>query len=93
VGAIIDRNLMSICPEITAITDQNTAWHWTLYGGEDFELILCVQPELAQILTHKYPAQFMTIGKITKNSEIDLIDSKNFYPKVLLTQTEIFNHF
>jgi len=93
VGATIDRQLIPVSPTITAITDKNTAWHWILYGGEDFELILCVKPELAELLTQKYPSQFIAIGTITQNPEITLIDSQNFYPKVLLTQTEIFNHF
>lgn len=93
VGAQIKRHLTNPSPEIFHITDAETAWQWMLYGGEDFELIICFPPSLYAQFTSEINKKITIIGEITEKKEICLIDTLNNYPKLFLNQTKTFNHF
>ncbi|MBF2056048.1 MAG: thiamine-phosphate kinase [Cyanobacterium sp. T60_A2020_053] len=93
VGAQIKRHLIPPSPEIFHITDEETAWQWILYGGEDFELIICISPSLYDQFTSEINKQITIIGEITEKKEICLISPLNNYPKLFLNQTKTFNHF
>ena len=51
VGMDIVRSQIPLPPGLSATVGPETALHWTLYGGEDFELVLCLPPEIAEQLT------------------------------------------
>jgi thiamine-monophosphate kinase len=89
VGAKIDLTQLSIPPEILAMVDEETAWNWLLYGGEDFELVLSVSPSLGDYLLKQFPSQYKCLGEITENNNIEI----NSHPKFLLNQKKTFQHF
>lgn len=70
VGAMIDRHALSIPPALLQMTDPATALDWVLYGGEDFELVLCLPWSEAQILVQKLGQTAVIIGKITAEANI-----------------------
>jgi len=78
---------------IKKITNDETAWDWILYGGEDFELVLCMNEETAQYLQKRLGKNCHIIGEISASSEIQLVDPENVYPKLLLNQRKTFQHF
>ncbi len=50
VGMDIVRSQIPIPPGLSAAVSPKTAIDWALYGGEDFELLLCVPPSIAEKL-------------------------------------------
>jgi thiamine-monophosphate kinase len=48
VGATVDRNAIPIHPALKSWVSSEQAIDWALYGGEDFELVLCMREEVAQ---------------------------------------------
>jgi len=93
VGAIVNLRKIPLDLAILEITNFDTALHWALYGGEDFELVLCIDSNIAKVLTEKFPQECEIIGKITTPCEIQLVDEKNVYPKLLLNQKKAYQHF
>ncbi|MBE9032294.1 thiamine-phosphate kinase [filamentous cyanobacterium LEGE 11480] len=47
------------------------ATDWTLYGGEDFELVLCLAPGQAQQLLTQFPGA-MIVGQIIAGSQVQV---------------------
>ncbi|MBL1209922.1 thiamine-phosphate kinase [Geminocystis sp. GBBB08] len=92
-GATINRRKLRLPSVIQEITDDETALNWVLYGGEDFELVLCMNKKAAQYLQLKLGKNCHIIGEISALSEIQLIDPENVYPKLLLNQRKTFQHF
>jgi thiamine-monophosphate kinase len=70
VGAMIDRHALSIPPALLQMTDATTALDWVLYGGEDFELVLCLPWQEAQALVQKIGQTSAIIGRITAETSI-----------------------
>jgi thiamine-monophosphate kinase len=93
VGAEIERNCLTQSPELLELASQEQVLEWILYGGEDFELVLCLPRKFAQQLVEKLGMGAAIIGTITKGEEITLVDSQGIDPKVLLTQSKGFQHF
>ncbi|CBN56990.1 MULTISPECIES: thiamine-phosphate kinase [Kamptonema] len=93
VGAKIERNQISIPTTISRLVSPEKALNWGLYGGEDFELILCLPPEIAQKLVEKLGVGAAIVGNITKNPDILLVDSNGIYPEEELSLTKGFQHF
>lgn len=92
-GAKIYQDKIPIAPEILQITDPKTALKWTLFGGEDFELVLCLPPKKAQQLISDDNSKTKIIGEITEEKKVILIDNNQPCSEHLLTQREIFSHF
>jgi thiamine-monophosphate kinase len=91
VGAQIERSHLPQPPEFAQWPAPEQALDWTLYGGEDFELVLAVPPELASAVV----AQCLgarPIGQITPGSAIVLVESHGGPPRVLSLQ-QGFQHF
>jgi thiamine-monophosphate kinase len=93
VGATNNCRKIPIPSSVKNITDEETALNWVLYGGEDFELVLCMNKETAQSLQVKLGENCHIIGEISASSEIQLIDPENVYAKLLLNQRKTFQHF
>jgi thiamine-monophosphate kinase len=66
---------------------------WALYGGEDFELVLCLPPEAAKALVEQLGEGAAIIGNITTGEEVWLKDATGHYSDEKLTQTQGFQHF
>lgn len=88
VGAEIDSKAMPIDIEIKELKGKEKALEWALYGGEDFELVLCLEEKLAKELVKKTGINSAIIGKIIKEKEIKLIDQE-----IKLSLEKGFQHF
>ncbi len=71
VGAVLDQQIILATPEIQELIGAiglEQAIDWILYGGEDFELVLCM-PEASAIEFCKATGSY-DIGVITANPEV-----------------------
>lgn len=92
VGAQIERNWVPIPPALNQLMSSQ-ALNWALYGGEDFELVLCLPPKPAHQLVEKLGEGSAVVGTITTGSEVWLVDSNGCYPKEQLSLSQGFQHF
>lgn len=69
VGAVLERSHIPIPPAFTHWLPPNKAMEWALYGGEDFELVLCLPKELAEAVGRSLP-NTRIVGEITSNNEV-----------------------
>ena len=74
-GAVINRQLIPRSPALMALVDPEQALEWALYGGEDFELVLCLSPEAAKQLVQQLGEGAAIIGEVTSANQVELIDS------------------
>ncbi|NER08749.1 MAG: thiamine-phosphate kinase, partial [Okeania sp. SIO3C4] len=93
VGARIERNQIPIPSSLTKLVSPEQALKWALYGGEDFELVLCLPPIGAQELVKKIGVGAAIVGTTTDDTDILLIDSQGIYPNEQLTLSQGFQHF
>ena len=92
VGATLVRSQLPIPPGLVDAVGQTTAEQWTLYGGEDFELLLSLPPEIANTLGQTLPGS-QIIGYTTLEPEIQLIDDVSQGAAILLDQGQGYQHF
>lgn len=90
VGAEIDRHQIPLPPGLLTFPE---AIDWALYGGEDFELVLCLPLESAQTLVQQLGAGAAIVGTITANPEVWLLDTIGQHAPVRLTLERGFQHF
>lgn len=88
VGAAIDQ--LSVFSGLTKLAGIDTAWEWMLYGGEDFELILCLPQKYALSLVEDLAGDAAIIGEITQMSEITIIDDNKSFT---IDPNREFRHF
>jgi thiamine-monophosphate kinase len=72
VGAKLDVHSLPIPVELSQWVSQEKALQWTLYGGEDFELVLTLPWAAAEKLQQRLGSARI-IGEITANSEVQLL--------------------
>jgi thiamine-monophosphate kinase len=100
VGAIIDRAAIPLAPALTQLCP-DSALKSALYGGEDFELVLCMPETMAtQLVSHlDSPGERLRqrgaaiIGKITQELDISIVDPTQQYPLLNLDLQSGFQHF
>lgn len=92
VGAILNRNQIPI-PDVLKTWLPQQALDWALYGGEDFELVLCLPIELAQRLVQKLGTNAAIVGAIVSGSVVKVIDSIGGNPDEILSLNRGFQHF
>jgi len=93
VGAKIERALIPLPPVLSQLIAPEQAIDWALYGGEDFELVLCLPSEPAEILIKQLGDGAAIIGKITTGKEVCLTESRGIEPDQILTMDRGFQHF
>ena len=91
VGARIERQKLPIPPELNKLVSPEKAIEWVLYGGEDFELVLCLPLEIAEKLVKKLGKGAAIVGIITNGTDVRLVDGN--YPDEVITMTSGFQHF
>ncbi len=91
VGAILERQAIPI-PSSFSVSPQQ-ALDYALYGGEDFELVLCMPPTQAQEFVKKLGKGAAIIGKITATSSVILSDRTSKNPDEVLNLNRGFQHF
>ncbi len=93
VGAQLERNLIPFPPSLTAWISEAQAIDWALYGGEDFELVLCLPRDAAGRLVERLGAGAAIVGSITASPDVLLRDQSGLYPEQLLSLNQGFQHF
>lgn len=95
VGAKIEQSQIPISPILTAtsLVSPEQALEWALYGGEDFELILCLPPEVADLLVEQLGHGAAVIGTVVKESEVKLVNTPEKSLSRTLTLSQGFQHF
>jgi thiamine-monophosphate kinase len=92
VGAIIDRHTIPLSPALTQLAP-DSALQSALYGGEDFELVLCMPENIADRLVHSLGQGAAIIGKIAQQLNISIVDLTHQHPTINLDLCSGFQHF
>ncbi len=93
VGAVIERSKVSIPDALKEWLSPQQTLDWALYGGEDFELVLCLPETLAEALLKQLSKGAAIIGKITSGTQVEVVDSQGNYPNREFSLEEGFQHF
>jgi len=72
---------------------ESLALEWTLYGGEDFELVLCLPALWAQELVSAAGRGAAIIGEVTRSPEILVVDRLGSGAGITLDRRHGFQHF
>ena len=89
VGIEIQQSQLSIPAELIEFAGAKQALEWTLYGGEDFELVLCLPATVAERFLLTYP-NAIAIGTTTDTGTVQ-IETSNGNLKTL--EHNEFQHF
>ena len=92
VGATLTRSTMPISASLSQMFP-DTALDSALYGGEDFELVLCMPESIARELVEKIGRGAAIIGQIARSPDIILIDDLAENPLIYLDRHSAFQHF
>ena len=93
VGAKLRRSHLPIPPMLIPWVGEPTALDWCLYGGEDFELVLCLPAETALEMLPYLGANATIIGAIEPSSRVWLVDDLAGTPAQEITGERCFQHF
>ncbi|NES18396.1 MAG: thiamine-phosphate kinase [Symploca sp. SIO3E6] len=93
VGAVVERSKIPFPPSLSQLVSPEQVWDWVLYGGEDFELVMCLSAELAEVLVAQLGEGAAIIGKITTGNKAWLTDSTGIYADEELLLYRGFQHF
>ena len=93
VGARVDRDRIPIPPALQKLVSAERALEWVLYGGEDFELVLCLPQPAAEALVKHLGEGAAIIGEITAQSTIVLSDRTHKNHERVLNRDRGFQHF
>lgn len=86
VGAKIDQNAIPIHSALRNFVSDEQAIEWALYGGEDFELVLCLPLEIAEAFVETIGQDAAIIGHITTEKEVRINER-------LLNLAQGYQHF
>ncbi len=89
VGAQLEQAAIPY-PKASWLSDEQ-ALYWALYGGEDFELVLCLSPEKAEQLTQSLD-EAVVVGKVVAGAEVFLTNERG-QPVQQLSLEQGFQHF
>jgi thiamine-monophosphate kinase len=93
VGAIIESSQIPFSWAFAEWLTSEKSLEYALYGGEDFELVLCLPPEPALTLVQKLGQGAAIIGTITPTSTVILHDKQAEIPDQILSFSRGFQHF
>ncbi|MBD2445200.1 thiamine-phosphate kinase [Dolichospermum sp. FACHB-1091] len=93
VGAIIESGQIPLPLAFAGWLTPEKSLEYTLYGGEDFELVLCLPPEPALKLVQQLVTGAAIIGTITPDSTVILHHEQAEIPDQILSFSQGFQHF
>jgi thiamine-monophosphate kinase len=93
VGAILEHRQIPVPKTFNHWLTQEQALAYALYGGEDFELVLCLPQKLASILVQNLGEGAAIVGYITPGSTVLLHDEQKKFPDQVLSFSQGFQHF
>ncbi|MDY6936559.1 MAG: thiamine-phosphate kinase [Cyanobacteriota bacterium] len=91
VGATLDTILLPRA--LTQLVPPEKALDWVLYGGEDFELVLCLPLPSAMALVAQLGGEAAIVGTITQGETVRIVDPNNPDVDRVLSLEEGFQHF
>jgi thiamine-monophosphate kinase len=92
VGARVDRSRIPLASALTKLLPA-TALESALYGGEDFELVLCLPALIAVQLVDRLGMGAAIIGAITDRLDILVVDAEHPGGSIALDLRSGFQHF
>ncbi|QLE42589.1 thiamine-phosphate kinase [Nostoc sp. C052] len=93
VGAVLKHRQIPVPKTFNHWLPPEQALQYALYGGEDFELVLCLPQELASALVQHLGEGAAIVGKITAGSTVILHDEQKKFPDQVLNLSQGFQHF
>jgi thiamine-monophosphate kinase len=93
VGARLDRRSMPLPAGLSDWVGEKQAIEWALYGGEDFELVLCLPHVQAESLVARLGDGAAIVGWITAEPGVVLWDEAGEYLDEALSLSRGFQHF
>jgi thiamine-monophosphate kinase len=93
VGAVLERRQISMPAAFGHWLTQEQALEYALYGGEDFELVLCLPQESAIALVQHLGQGAAIVGNITPGLTVLLHDEQKKSPDQVLSLSQGFQHF
>ncbi|OUL37229.1 thiamine-phosphate kinase [Nostoc sp. T09] len=93
VGAILEIRQIPLAAPFDGWLTQQQALDYTLYGGEDFELVLCLPKDAASALVPQLGQGAAIIGTITSGTTVLLRDENKEIPDQTLNLNQGFQHF
>jgi thiamine-monophosphate kinase len=93
VGAQINRRQIPLPAGLTDWISEDQAIAWALYGGEDFELVLCLPRLQAKALVERLGTGAAIVGQITAELGVVLHDQTGQHSDEVLSLDRGFQHF
>ncbi|MEM7581732.1 MAG: thiamine-phosphate kinase, partial [Cyanobacteria bacterium P01_A01_bin.80] len=93
VGAVIEAIQIPLHKAFENWLTEEQALEYALYGGEDFELLLCLPEPAANELVVKIGNSAAVIGNITDSDKVLLHDKYEKIPDQVLNLNRGFQHF
>jgi thiamine-monophosphate kinase len=94
VGARLEGAQLPLDPALVAWVGPDQARDWCLYGGEDFELVLCLPAAIAQVLQPQLGPSSALIGQVTEDRAVILTPcDRPGQPPMPLSLGASFQHF
>ncbi|QLE55170.1 thiamine-phosphate kinase [Nostoc sp. TCL26-01] len=93
VGAVIESANIPLPKVFNHWLSPEQAIKYALYGGEDFELVLCLPPDSANILLEHLEQNAAIVGTITPGSTVLLHHQNEKIPDQVLKLSQGFQHF
>lgn len=92
VGAVLQAADLPIDPAVAAWVGRSQAIDWCLYGGEDFELVLCLPWSQARTLQATLGSDCAIVGETTATMSVEL-QPADAAPPTVLSFNQGFQHF
>jgi len=93
VGAMLEAKQIPLPDASEHWLAKEQALNYALYGGEDFELVLCLPQDTASALVQKLGQDAAIIGTITSGTTVLLHNEKTEIPDQVLNLSQGFQHF
>ncbi|MBN3895587.1 MAG: thiamine-phosphate kinase [Nostoc sp. NOS(2021)] len=93
VGAVLECRQIPVPKTFNHWLPQEQALEYALYGGEDFELVLCLPQESASALVQHLGEGAAIVGRVTAGSTVLLHDEQKKFPDQVLSLSQGFQHF
>ncbi|MBE9155732.1 thiamine-phosphate kinase [Nodosilinea sp. LEGE 06152] len=92
VGAVLRADDLPIDPAVATWVGRSQAIDWCLYGGEDFELVLCLPWPQARALRTELGSNCTIVGETTATLGVEL-QPADAVPPTVLSFNQGFQHF
>lgn len=92
VGAVLNRRQIPLPVGLVDWVGEPQAIAWALYGGEDFELVMCLPGAIAHALQSRLPGSAI-VGDIVPGRDVILRDETGETPDEPLSLDQGFQHF